>query len=905
MDKKATALLKLIYLEMFGYDMSWAAFHVLEVMSSQKYLEKRVGYLGAAQSFHSDTEILMLATNLLKKDMISPLVPTMTLPLLVLPHIISPSLALSLLSDLTPRLSHSHSSVRKKAVVNLYRLSLVYPEAFHLAWPRIQERLMDEQEDDSVTASVINVVCELGWRRPRDFLQLAPRLFGLLVDGGNNWMAIKVLKLFTFLTPLESRLVHKLIRPLTLIIKTTCAMSLLYESINGVIQGGILENSESEGESIAHLCVEKLSGMLFLEGDPNLKYVSLLAFNRIILSYPMLVSQQQTLIMDCLGDKDISIRLQALELISGMITTDNLQYVVGQLITQLQKSPIEEVVAKDFLMETKPVGDAYDQHIPESLQVNKKQSHTIFLPNDYQVEVLNRILDMCSRSTYSFILDFEWYLDVLVQLVQLVPASSSPLRVSTVASVESEDRLERCASRIGFELRNVAVRVKGIRSEAVHAAESLISMDNREILFPANSQSRVPVLEYASWIVGEFSEYLASPEQSLSSLIYPANVKLSPKVISSYIQAIPKVLVHLARNNQCSAKQTEIQLTKILDFLKNLSLHSDLDIQERATGFLELFNLTAEALSQETAGKPPLLLSSAIPTLFSGLDLNPVAMSAQKKVPVPEDLKLYTPINPRLAFLLEQSQDITLDSLSKTEINVFYYEMPPVGDNSFPKEILSPYPAASSPSYQNIKDDTLTLDAITKRRAERREQNKEEPFYIGIDSPGNSSTPVPATNSEDLDLDSIPIIDLAINKRNIPGTTKLRPNNSDNQRRFEIIGDETIDVMNGQSTSCPPLKAGTKTGKPMVDINFGSVNGPLPKGRNPSVLTEEHEMAKAIEKVEQFRLKMQRTTEQIHVVDDVPPEGALVKRKKKKRVKLTNVDAGHANEISIKVNKET
>ncbi len=66
-DKKTTALLKLVYLEMFGYDMSWASFHVLEVMSSAKYLQKRVGYLGAVQSFRPDTEVLMLATNLLKK----------------------------------------------------------------------------------------------------------------------------------------------------------------------------------------------------------------------------------------------------------------------------------------------------------------------------------------------------------------------------------------------------------------------------------------------------------------------------------------------------------------------------------------------------------------------------------------------------------------------------------------------------------------------------------------------------------------------------------------------------------------------------------------------------------------------------------------------------------------------
>lgn len=54
---------------------------------------------------------------------------------------------------------------------------------------------MDPNEDPSVTAAIVNVVCELGWRRPHDFLPLAPRLFDLLVDGGNNWMAIKLIKL--------------------------------------------------------------------------------------------------------------------------------------------------------------------------------------------------------------------------------------------------------------------------------------------------------------------------------------------------------------------------------------------------------------------------------------------------------------------------------------------------------------------------------------------------------------------------------------------------------------------------------------------------------------------------------------------------------------------------------------
>jgi len=195
MDLKATALMKLTYLEMFGHDMSWASFNVLEVMSSSKFKQKRTGYLAAVQSFRRDTEVLVLAENQLKKDINMPTPPYIALPLGAIPHVVNPSMANSVLSDLIPRLTHSHAMIRKKTVVTLYRLALVYPETLRPAWPKIKERLLDDSEDPSVTAAIVNVVCELGWRRPQDFLPLAPRLFDLLVEGGNNWMAIKLIKL--------------------------------------------------------------------------------------------------------------------------------------------------------------------------------------------------------------------------------------------------------------------------------------------------------------------------------------------------------------------------------------------------------------------------------------------------------------------------------------------------------------------------------------------------------------------------------------------------------------------------------------------------------------------------------------------------------------------------------------
>ncbi|CAF4362238.1 unnamed protein product, partial [Adineta steineri] len=64
---KANAVNKLTYLQMLGYDISWSAFNIIEVMSSNKFTFKRIGYLAASQCFHEGTDVLMLTTNMIRK----------------------------------------------------------------------------------------------------------------------------------------------------------------------------------------------------------------------------------------------------------------------------------------------------------------------------------------------------------------------------------------------------------------------------------------------------------------------------------------------------------------------------------------------------------------------------------------------------------------------------------------------------------------------------------------------------------------------------------------------------------------------------------------------------------------------------------------------------------------------
>merc|ERR1719466_754955 len=376
---KANAVRKLIYLQMLGYDISWAAFNVIEVMSSAKFTHKRIGYMVASQCFHSETDVLMLVTNLVKKDLLSTNLFDVGVALSGLSCFVTKDLARDLSNDLMSLMSSTKPYIRKRAVLISYKIFLNYPEALRPAFPRLREKL--EDPDPGVQSAAVNVVCELARKNPKNYLSLAPVFFKLMTSSNttNNWVLIKVIKLFGALTPLEPRLGKKLIEPLTNLIHNTSAMSLLYECINTVIQGMQDHSASIQGfPAIMKLCVQKLR-ILIEDSDQNLKYLGLLAMSKILKTNPKAVQAHKDLILQCLEDKDESIRLRALDLIFGMVSKKNLMEIVKKLMTHMAKAE----------------------------------------GTTYRDELLNKIIQICCQNDYQYISNFEWYVTVLVELSQM------------------------------------------------------------------------------------------------------------------------------------------------------------------------------------------------------------------------------------------------------------------------------------------------------------------------------------------------------------------------------------------------------------------------------------------------------------------------------------------------------
>lgn len=178
---------------MCGYDISWAGFNIIEVMSSNKFTSKRVGYLAASQSFHPGTDLLMLTTNMIRKDISATNQFDAGVALSGLSCFISPDLSRDLANDIMTLMNSTKPYLRMKAVLMMYKVFLNYPEALRPAFPKLKEKL--EDPDPGVQSAAVNVICELARKNPKNYLSLAPIFFKLMTTSTNNWMLIKIIKL--------------------------------------------------------------------------------------------------------------------------------------------------------------------------------------------------------------------------------------------------------------------------------------------------------------------------------------------------------------------------------------------------------------------------------------------------------------------------------------------------------------------------------------------------------------------------------------------------------------------------------------------------------------------------------------------------------------------------------------
>jgi AP-3 complex subunit delta-1 len=173
--------------------------------------------------------------------------------------------------------------------------------------------------------------------------------------------------------------------------------------------------------------------------------------------------------------------MRALDLIVAMASPQTLQSLVQHLLSHLAQDAPSSSAQQSLSQVLGGVSDA---------QIRSRQSTA------YRVDVSKRILDMCCNNFYANVEDFEWLLSVFVDLAYLLGRD--------------------IGHRIHFQLLDLTVRVKGVRSFAAPTLLKLLQ-DSLSSTQPHITGSFPRVLEAAVWICGEYSRYVSETTDFVGS----------------------------------------------------------------------------------------------------------------------------------------------------------------------------------------------------------------------------------------------------------------------------------------------------------------------------------------------------------------------------------------------------
>lgn len=528
LNTKSMAILKLAYLAMLGYDMSWSRFAVVEVMSHARFAIKRPGYLASSISFTDSTDVGLLTINLFKKDFGSKSQYESGMAISCLSSICTPEISRDILTDLMAMLSSSRAYLRKKTVLCLFRVFLKDPPALRTCFPKLKDRLADE--DQGVLTATVNTFLELARKNARNYLSLVPQLYHILVNTTNNWLSIKLLKVFQLLCPLEPRLPGKMVEPLTNILNTTKAASVEFEAIRCAVR------SLPEGSTVIGLSIEKLQAFLN-SSDRNLRYLALELFKEILErssnKEKMVSPELHEKVLTSIEEADLTARRIALQLLDLIASPGNF-------------------------------GDA----VKKLLEFSRNKT-----PND---EFINTILRMGARDRYALVEDFAWYLFVLADLSR---------NLNSVHAGHVAEQFVDVALRVP-QVRPAAVMIAlGLldRSSPSGFSSSDLGSTTAASIKDGLLDVSTAMIGACAWIVGEYHGAFEEPRDAqllkAAKALLTTKQALEPSIQAQCVWAATKLYLGSAQHAPGAVQPLhELLNTSLPSFVRS----THVDVSERA-----------------------------------------------------------------------------------------------------------------------------------------------------------------------------------------------------------------------------------------------------------------------------------------------------------------------------------
>ncbi|ORX47566.1 hypothetical protein BCR36DRAFT_584667 [Piromyces finnis] len=356
-DTRHINVSKLLYIFMLGYPAHFGQIECLKLVASNKFSDKRLGYLGIMLLLDENQEVLTLVTNSLKNDLNHSNMFNVGLALCTLGNISSIEMARDLSSEVEKLLGNTNTYIRKKAALCALRIIRKVPDLMENYVERAN-KLLNEEKNHAILltgTSLLTEMCQMDKNVLNDTRKNVPRLVRILrnlitnnfsaehdVNGvADPFLQVQILRLLRLLGHNNVEASDLMNDVLAQVATNTdnsknVGNSILYETVLTIM------NIESE-KSLQVMAINIL-GRFLSNRDNNIKYVALTTLCQVasILTDSSSLQRHSSTIIDCIKDTDISIRKRAIDLAFILMNRQNIRVLARELLVSLETTTNEE-----------------------------------------------------------------------------------------------------------------------------------------------------------------------------------------------------------------------------------------------------------------------------------------------------------------------------------------------------------------------------------------------------------------------------------------------------------------------------------------------------------------------------------------------------------------------------------
>uniref|UniRef100_A0A6G1SB68 AP-2 complex subunit alpha n=1 Tax=Aceria tosichella TaxID=561515 RepID=A0A6G1SB68_9ACAR len=537
--QKKKYVCKLLFIFLLGHDIDFGHMEAVNLLSSNKYSEKQIGYLFISVLMNSNSDLMRLIIQSIKNDLSSKNPIHVNLALQCIANIgIGREMAETFAPEI-PKLLVSGDTidvVKQSAALCLLRLFRAMPEmTLSTEWTSRIIHLLNDQHMGVVTAAV-SLINSLVQKNPDEYKGCVPlavsRLSRIVTASSYTdfqdysyyfipapWLSVKLLRLLQNYPPPEDpgvqgrlmecleTILNKAQEPpkLRKVQHSNAKNAVLFEAISLIIH----MDCQQTQPILVRACNQL--GQFLQHRETNLRYLALESMCLLAtseFSHDAVKKHQETVINALKTERDVSVRQRAVDLLYAMCDKTNAEEIVAEMLKYLETADYsirEEMVLKVAILAEK------------------------------------------------YASDYTWYVDVILKLIRIAgDYVSEEVWYRVIQIVINREDVQGYAAKTVFE---------ALQAPAVH--ENMVKV--------------------AGYILGEFGNLIAGDPRSspriqfnlLHSKYHLCSLSTRALLLTTYVKFI----------NLFSEIKPEIQAVLATD--SNIR-NSDAELQQRAAEYLAL-----------------------------------------------------------------------------------------------------------------------------------------------------------------------------------------------------------------------------------------------------------------------------------------------------------------------------